>query len=175
MIRYQVMTTEQVSKLAEIDRSELIALRYEMHGGKLVSTEIHYECPRWDPAALKEIQDRYIFETSRNGLAVGAFDEELLVGFGVLEHRFRGAEKDQLQIDLLYVSRDYRKQGIGTTLLNRLSDEARKRGATYLYISSAETFSAVTFYTTNGARITDKVDEELYRKEPGDIHMLMKL
>ncbi|TVX96294.1 GNAT family N-acetyltransferase [Cohnella terricola] len=175
MITIKTMTQDQASKLKEIDRSEHIDLIYEMHKGRVVETFKNHECSNWSEDLLKEIQERYLFELSNGGIAIGAFDGESLVGFGVLAHKFRGRNKDQLQIDLMYVTRNYRRLGIGTQIMNELSNEARKRGAEYLYISSTETKSAVSFYKQNGSQIAEEIDEELFTKEPKDIHMIRKL
>jgi GNAT superfamily N-acetyltransferase len=136
---------------------------------------MHCESSGWDTVALKEMQERFAFELKEGGMGIGAFKEERLVGFGVLGHAFIGAAQDQLQVDLLYVSRNYRKRGIGKTILQMIGEEAKKRGAKALYISSAETTSAVSFYMGNGAAVTDMVDEMLFKKEPKDIHMVKKL
>lgn len=56
-----------------------------------------------------------------------------------------------------------------------LSEEARRRGARSLYISSTETRSAVSFYQSQGSEMTGEVDKELYTKEPKDIHMIKEL
>lgn len=94
---------------------------------------------------------------------------------GVLAHQYRGRERNQLQIDLMYVSRTYRRQGVGKRILSQLSEEAKKRGAQYLYISSTETRSAVSFYRSQGSQIASEMDQELYDKEPKDIHMIKEL
>jgi len=175
MITYQILNPEQVNKLTEINRSEHIDLTYEMKDGKLLEFKSNHECPTWTEEMMKEIQERYVYELQNGGLAVGAFVEETLVAFGVLAHRFRGLNNNRLQIDLMYVDRKYRRQGIGTCIFNMLGDEARRRGAEYLYISSTETRSAVSFYRSNGSQITNDIDEELFNKEPKDIHMIVKL
>jgi len=175
LIQYHVLQEDQVHQLQEIDRSEYINLIYEMHDGQITEVKAGHECPTWDTDVLDEIQERFVYEIRHGGLALGAFDGDTLVGFGVLAHQFRGESKDQLQIDLMYVSRNYRRQGIGTHIMNELSDEAKRRGAKSLYISSTETESAVSFYQSQGGRITDTVDPELYSKEPLDIHMTKKL
>lgn len=175
MIAYHPLTPEMAAKLAEIDRSESIDKMYTWSDGKLSATEAHFECSSWDAVALKELQERFRLELKNGGMGVGAFKEEILVGFGVLAHTFIGLHQDQLQIDLLYVSRNFRRQGIGKTILNMLSEEAKKRGAKALYISSTETRSAVSFYMGNGAAVTDEVDKLLFEKEPTDIHMLKTL
>lgn len=175
MITYQVMNQDHVHKLHEIDRSEHIDLIYEIQEGKLVELIQNHECTTWPEAMLNELKERYLYEIRNGGMALGAFDGDTLVGFGVLAHKFRGPQLDRLQIDLMYVSRKYRRQGIGTRILNSLADEARARGAKSLYISSTETRSAVSFYKRNGSQLTTEVDDELFAKEPKDIHMIVKL
>lgn len=175
MITYLSMSPEQVDKLKEIDRSEHIDLIYECQNGTLVECNTDLQCPNWNEELLKAIQEQCLFEIQNGGKAIGAFDGNSLVGFGVLAHQFRGESKDQLQIAFMYVTREYRRQGIGTRIMNDLTNEARRKGAKYLYISSTETRSAVSFYKSNGSRMTEELDEELYNKEPKDIHMIREI
>lgn len=175
MITYRTLTLEDVNQLGEIDRSEHIDLIYEMRENELVELKQNHECSNWDEKLLEEIQNRYVSELEQGGMAYGAFAEERLIGFGVLAHQLRGSEQNQLQVDLMYVSRDYRRQGVGKRILNQLGEEAKKRGAQYLYISSTETRSAVSFYRSQGSQITSEMDQELYDKEPKDIHMIKEL
>jgi Acetyltransferases len=175
MITYQIIYQEHVDRLRDIDRSEYIDLIYEMDQEQLIEKEQDHECPNWNEELLEEIETRYLSEIEYGGFAVGAFSGNKLVGFGVLAHKFRGAYNNQLQIDLMYVSRGFRRQGIGSEIMNQLSEEARRRGAMYLYISSTETRSAVSFYRSQGSQITSEIDQELYDKEPMDIHMIKEL
>ncbi|XID94934.1 GNAT family N-acetyltransferase [Paenibacillaceae bacterium WGS1546] len=175
MITYQIMSQEHVNQLGEIDRSEHIDLIYVMDQDQLLELEQNHECPNWNEDLLEAIKTRYLYEIQNGGLAVGAFSGSKLAGFGVLAHKFRGIDRDRLQVDLMYVSREYRRQGIGTRILTQLGEEARSRGAKYLYISSTETRSAVSFYKSQGSQITNEVDQELYDMEPQDIHMIKKL
>lgn len=176
MIDFKEMDIKEANKLRDIDRSEYVDFIYKMDNGQLteVSNSGH-ECPGWTDEMHEEIESRFVYELVNGGFAYGAYDQEKLVGFGVLAHKFRGLSNDQLQVDLMYVTKPYRRQGIGTRILKELSDEARNRGAKWLYISSTETRSAVSFYTSNGSVLTDQVDEELFEKEPLDIHMLKSL
>ncbi|MDQ6421761.1 GNAT family N-acetyltransferase [Paenibacillus sp. LHD-117] len=176
MIKYNQMKIEDASHLREIDRSEYIDHTYKMINGVLTAIpESGHECPSWNDAMLNGLESRFVFELQNGGTAIGAYDDNKLVGFGVLAHLFRGEYKDQLQVDLMYVSRNYRRQGIGTTILQQLSHLAKNKGAKSLYISSTETRSAVSFYMSQGGRLAQKVDDELFEKEPADIHMVKEL
>ncbi|PZD97264.1 GNAT family N-acetyltransferase [Paenibacillus sambharensis] len=175
MIIYRELTMDDAEKLVEIDRSEHIDFTYELRNGEVVEVPAGHQCPNWDVDQVRELINRYKLELGLGGKAFGAFDNGVLAGFAVLGHKFRGKKTDQLQVDLMYVSRTYRRQGIGTRLLEEIGQEARRRGAASLYISSTETASAVGFYRSNGSELADDIDEELFRLEPLDIHMIKKL
>ncbi|MCR8845876.1 GNAT family N-acetyltransferase [Paenibacillus sp. SC116] len=175
MYTFRTMQVEDAHQLVQIDRSEEINYVYEMQDGKLIERDAGHECPTWDDGLMTELQERFVYELNHGGAALGAYDGDILIGFGVLGHQFRGDQQDRLVIDLMYVSRNYRRQGIGTRIMNDLSDEARRRGAKYLYVSSTETRSAVYFYKHQGCDLTNEMDPELFAKEPLDIHMLKPL
>jgi GNAT superfamily N-acetyltransferase len=175
MITVTEMKLEDSYKIHDIDRSETIDKVYRCVDGQLLERTMPHECPNWDEKHYEEKIARFEAELSNGGTAYGAYDGDKLVGFGVLAHQFRGTEKNQLQLDLMYVSRNYRRQGIGSRIFNELSRIAMQKGASQLYISATETESAVKFYSSLGSSITSEVDEELFRKEPRDIHMTRNL
>ncbi|WP_223067410.1 GNAT family N-acetyltransferase [Paenibacillus caui] len=175
MVLIKAMDINEAERLSEIDRSEYIRKIYRIQAGGIQEVEAGHECGNWDESMLEHIKGRFQFELAQGGKAFGAYDGERLVGFGVLAHRFRGRNRDRLQVDLMYVTRSYRRQGIGSRLMAELKKEAVQRGARYLYISSTETESAVSFYRYSGSELAEEIDKELLALEPEDIHMLIKL
>jgi GNAT superfamily N-acetyltransferase len=175
MILVRQMNLEDSFRIRDIDRSETIDLIYQCKNGFLEEIMAGHECSNWVEDDYMEIISRYEHELKNGGTAFGAYKGDKLVGFGVLANKFRGKEYNQLQIDLMYVTREYRRQGIGSRIFNALSKAAIEKGAELLYISSTETESAVKFYSSHDSRITSEVDEELFEKEPNDIHMIKRL
>lgn len=175
MISYRELHLADAEKIQEIDRSERINTIYQMEDGVLKEVKAGHECPNWSVEEVEKLKTRFKNELEKGGKAYGAFDKNRLVGFGVLAHKFRGKNEDRLQVDLMYVSREYRRKGIGTRILEKLSRDAKFRGAKYLYISSTETKSAYNFYKNNGSDIAEEVDEELFELEPLDIHLVKEL
>nr|WP_242849825.1 GNAT family N-acetyltransferase [Clostridium sp. C8] len=57
-----------------------------------------------------------------------------MVGLVALESKLIGEKLDQLKLDMLYISTNYRKQGIGKMLVNLVCKAAIKLGAKKLYI-----------------------------------------
>ncbi len=175
MITFRELHLIDAEKIQEIDRSERIHSIYQMEEGVLKEIKAGHECPNWSVEEVERLTVRFRSELEKGGKAFGAFDQSRLVGFGVLAHKWRGKNKDQLQVDLMYVSREYRRKGIGTRIMDDLSREAKLRGAKSLYISSTETQSAYNFYRNCGSDIAEEVDEELFELEPLDIHLVKEL
>ncbi|WP_138493858.1 GNAT family N-acetyltransferase [Paenibacillus pinistramenti] len=175
MIIVREMKLEESALLSQIDRSEYIGKIYRQTASGVEESEAGHECGTWDEASLQKLKQRYEEELQAGGKAFGAFEDGLLVGFGVLAHKFRGKDRDRLQLDLMYVTRSHRRMGLGRRIMDEIKKEAVRRGARYLYISSTETESAVHFYRHSGSVPADEIDQELFALEPEDIHMVLKL
>lgn len=89
----------------------------------------------------------------------------------MLESKFIGKRKDQLQLKLLQVSRAYRNHGLGTKLFETARSTARARGAKRLYISASASENTVNFYLRLGWTLAVAPDPELLVLEPEDIHL----
>jgi len=181
-LTYRPFTLADLPHLADIDRSEEITIGYRVEGGKLVSEPVDRKRPRWDEAMLERQRVRTQELLERGGQAVGAFavdpeapGRERLAGFATLGHSFRGPAQDYLHLDLLYVSRAYRRHGLASRLMEEIERLARERGARRLYISATPSGSAVNFYFSRGAHLAETPDPELHAMEPHDIPLMLEL
>jgi GNAT superfamily N-acetyltransferase len=107
----------------------------------------------------------------RDGTFFGAFEGANLVGAAVLESKFIGRARDQLQLVFLHVSQSYRKTGLGRRLFVAAVERARQIGAKRLYVSATPSENTVNFYLHLGCIVTNEVDPELFEEEPEDIHL----
>ena len=166
---------EEINRLRELDRSEYVRLLYKYSEGSLVSQKADLDVPRWSEQECVRRISKLLQELAKGGIAVGAFDDDLLVGLAVLGHKLIGDNLDELQLVSLHVSRDYRRKGIAVELLGRVCKLARDKGAKRLYISATPSESAVGFYLNQRSKLATKVNKELYQLEPEDIHMVKDL
>ena len=159
----------------EIDRTEFVCSIYRAKNGELVEEKMDFDTKGWPPGEeqkyLPLLQECY----DRGGFFYAAFHNEKLIGIVVLESKFIGKNKDQLQLKFLHVGHDFRNKGLGTKLFTIAVNEARKRGARELYVSSCPSKNTVDFWLHRGCVMTDDVDEELYLLEPEDIHLVYRL
>ena len=171
------MDQTELKRIADIDRSERVTLGYKVCGDRLVSEPVDWRVPRWPgdpdndwgyPARIRRLSTLL----DDGGVVLGAWDGERLAGFASLRYRLT---ETMAQLHGLFVSREYRRQGVASRLIEEIRRLAKEDGASALYVSGTPSESAVGFYLRQGFRPVDKPHPELLALEPDDIHMVMPL
>lgn len=175
ILNYRLLERSELELLGEIDRKEIVNEVYYFRDNKLEIVNEFYNIQGWDLEELHEYIDRLQDIYDRNGTIYGAFDNKTIVGLGALESKFIGKNNDQLKLDMLYISNNYRKKGIGKNLVNLLSKKAKELNAKSIYISATPFKNTVEFYFAIGAKLTNEINKDLYELEPYDIHMILQL
>jgi GNAT superfamily N-acetyltransferase len=174
-MQIRTMSLAEINRVVEIDRSEQITTKYVYQAGELQAIPHEFDVPTWSGEWLSENIEQWSSALAAGSTMLGAFVDDVFAGFAILGHQFIGEQHDQIQLVALYISRPYRRQGIAEKLVETASQMAKERGATYLYISSAESAPTVNFYLKQGCFLAPKVDPALFALEPEDIHLLKKL
>jgi len=155
-----------------IDRSELIETTYRLEDGALVLRPDPFDVRGWPPGEAEHYAPLHEGCYDRGGMFLGAFDGARLVGAAVLDTVARGAQRDQLQLMFLHVSRSHRARGLGTRLFGEMRTLARAQGARFLYVSATPSENTVRFYQRRGCILAPEPDPELLALEPADIHFI---
>lgn len=171
MLKYRELKSEEIEKLREIDRREVINQIYYYRNGKLELENEYYDMKGFPDGELDVIIKRQYELVENGGCLVGVFQSDLLVGVASLENQLRGQHNNYLKMDILFVSHNYRKYGIGSRLIEIVKEKARELGGEKLYISATPSKNTIDFYMRNGAVLTKELDKELYELEPEDIHL----
>jgi predicted N-acetyltransferase YhbS len=174
-VKIRELERREIRDVWSIDRAEVIERIYYRDGNQLVLKPEHYDMKGWPPGEPELYGPILLDCFDRGGSFYGAFRGEKLVGAAVLESRFIGREKDQLQLKFLHVSRRHRRAGLGCTLFGKAVEKARTLGARRLYVSSTPSENTVRFYLRRGCRVTDDVNPALFGLEPEDIHLEFKI
>jgi GNAT superfamily N-acetyltransferase len=168
----RLLARDEVEQIWSIDRSEVHHHIYELRDNQLVLTPAYFEARGWAPGQIEHNTPVLYACFDRGGAFVGMFGDQQLVGVAVVDTIPLGLAGDQLQLKFLYVSRDYRRRGVGKRLFQEARDIARARGAAALYISATPTENTINFYQRRGAVVNPTPDPELYAQEPEDIHLV---
>ena len=171
MITTRLLAQDEVTRIWEIDRSEVIERIYYYENGSLVLKDEHYDMKGWPPGEGEKYTPILLECLEQGGWLQAAFDGSKLVGVAILEGRFIGRDGDTLQLKFLHVSSNYRKQGLGRELFEAARAKARERGARRIYISATPSENTVNFYLGLGCSLASEPDPELFALEPEDIHL----
>jgi GNAT superfamily N-acetyltransferase len=166
------MSSEEIDRAKGIDATESGTTVYYYRDGEIVKEDEEWHRPRWDDAEARRHLESAALVLERGGAILGAFDEDILVGFATLLYKLEG---DMAQLADLQVSVDHRRKGIATRLVEEVLKLAEERGAGSIYVSATPSESAIGFYKSMGFGLAEKVNRELYELEPEDIHMTRTL
>ncbi|PTS95802.1 N-acetyltransferase [Pedobacter sp. HMWF019] len=174
-IRYRELAEKELYLLARIDRSEKIFTSYQYRDGELVLIDTSISAGRFNPLELEEMIKNQRELINAEGKVIGAFENKKIIGAASVDRRKRGRNKDYCKMDILYVSKNFRANKVGQMLLQKCKGIAKEFGASKLYISATPTKGTVDFYLNNSAVLVEELDEELFKIEPDDIHLEIKL
>jgi GNAT superfamily N-acetyltransferase len=172
MVGIRQLHPEELARVEAIDVSESGRLVYYHNAGQIMSKPTTWQRAPRDAHAWGRYVERWQTTLARAGVALGAFDGERLVGIAVLRHHLT---ESMAQLEALFVSRDSRRRGIASQLMQETLRLAKAAEASHLYVSATPSESAVGFYLRQGFVLAPQVHEGLYALEPEDLHLLRAL
>ena len=128
-VALQPLTTADVGRLAELDRSESVGMLYAVRDGEIVPTGEGCEVPQWSGAWLDETVAFVRRHLESGGAGTAAFAGGELVGIVVLGGEPVRGDPHELQLAFLHVGRLYRRRGVAGRLFAEARAEAVRRGA----------------------------------------------
>ncbi len=167
----RLLNREEIEKVRNITRNELVKQVYYFGNGNLVLKDEFHDMQGWNPSELKGCIFHLYDIFDRNGNLFGAFVGNRLIGISALESKFIGQDMDQLQLYFHQVDSKYRHMGVGGKLFREVMKRAKGLGAKRLYISATPSRNTIGFYFHMGCRLVSEVNQELFCLEPQDIHL----
>lgn len=167
------MEAFELSHLGEIDRTEHITTIFVQRGAELEEQEAEFNVPPWSVEGehdhtldrQRDSCERYL---ASGGTALGAFDDDRLVGIGIVAPHIRPGVA---QLAFLHVSNGYRGRGVGRRLAEELERLAVKAGDRQMVVSATPSVNTVRFYMVLGYTPMAEPMPELYDLEPEDVHL----
>ena len=167
-IEFRRLARVELSRVADIDRTERIDLIYEQRGTELEERRGNWSSPAWDEHSVEAHRHALEDYVDAGGIALGAFSKGKLVGIGVVVPHLR---PEIAQLAFLHVSEAFRATGIGRRLSDELDLIARDAGDTEIVVSATPSENTVRFYMSRGYELMAQALPELYELEPEDVHM----
>ena len=150
--------------LKDFQRYQEVKNVYRLHEGKMILVSNPYT-ENWNITRRLQKADDIL---SGRYVTYCAFEENCVVGEIMLIPQLNNG---RLIIDSFHVSMDYRRRGIGRSLLEAARQEALKRGAHALYASCCSSEETINFYSAMGFRLSSDPIPSCVEDEPYDLQM----
>jgi GNAT superfamily N-acetyltransferase len=172
MIGIREMARGELGRAYAIDDSDDGDVLYVVTGACLQAAPLEWHRPRRTAERWNQSVAQWEAILDQGGAVYGGLHGDLLVGVAVLRPRLTAA---RAQLQSLFVSRAYRRQGVARRLVGEVERRAIAGGARELYVSAMPSVPAVGFYLAQGFRVAEEVDPDLFAQEPEDIHLVKPL
>ncbi len=165
------------ARVAEIDRSEHVGEVFELAGGELVVRPAAIDDPGWDRAgdgyhSLAAVLREWQPVVDGPGVLLAVEGDAGLAGIAIVVPEF---EPSVAWLAFLYVSRPWRRRGVGAALWKACEQRARDAGAEGLLVSSVRAGPSVRFYLRMGCEPARVPHPELRAREPDDLQLVKPL
>ena len=129
----------------------------------------------WSVEQCREIAADVASHMGKDQTAIGAFDEQELVGFITVSHEIFGSTAKYVELVCFEVSKPYRGKKIGKTLFYEACEEAKRSGADKLYISAHSSKESQAAYQAIGCVHAKEINRKIAEKEPCDVQLEYEL
>ena len=121
----------------------------------------------WDQEELMRISSLLKKQVKEGSVLYAAYDQKQIIGFALLDTTI--FFDDYMNMPYIHSSKGYRGYGIGSYLFYLIAQEAYKKGAKKLYISTHPSVESQMFYLARGCKPTENINPDLLAIEPLDI------
>lgn len=169
-MKYREMELKEANKIKFIDATCFIKNAWRNVDGKVQLIEINwtdYELPNGLPWHI----DRFKKTVQAGGKAYGCFEGDVLIGYVTMNAELWGINSKYCLLDQLFISKDYRGQGIGRELVRCCREQAKQWGADKLYICAGSSEDTIAFYRQIGCVDAMEINQELFEEDINDIQL----
>lgn len=164
----------RIEKIAFDDiRSDMLI---DFHHRQIINKKYVFQTNEWKVIEANELREwskeKRIWLTEflrqqicRGGTVLGAYDNDVLVGFCSVDGKILGKTAKYVNLTMLFVDDEYKRKGIGKTLFEEICKYASLGGADKMFISAIPSIDTIDFYFSMGCMDASEVVEEFVDSE----------
>ena len=153
-----------VDSLDDFSRHQVVKNMCRVVDGELQVVYAPY-VKDWD---ARKRRDRAAEILSGQYVVYCVFEEGRVLGLVML---VPALDDGRMIIEHLLITDGYRRQGLGSALLEKAKEEGRQRGARSLYISACPSEETIHFYQAMGCILSPQPMAYYVQKNPNDVQM----
>lgn len=169
-IVYRKLNIEDVELIKQMTPSQYIKNAWREVDGKRQLVEINYHDLSW-PNGYENHYNNLKDTILTNGIAVGAFENNILIGFATVNNKLFGKKFNYVLLEQLFISLEYRNKGVGKKLFNLCVEGARTLNADKIYICAGSAEETIAFYFAIGCTEAIEINKVLYESDTRDYQL----
>jgi len=173
-IIYRDLELSECEKINEMNPYQYIGKAWREVDGKRQLVEIDYHETDW-PNGYEEHFTNLNNTILNNGIAIGAFENDKLIGFVTVNSEIFGEKYKHVLLDQLFITLEYRGKGIGKELFFLSADRVKEWNVDKLYICAGSAEETIAFYFAIGCQEAEEVNREFYESDPRDFQLEFEL
>ncbi|MBO4988775.1 MAG: GNAT family N-acetyltransferase [Clostridia bacterium] len=126
---------------------------------------------KWSLPECRELAQKILYQLSLGAIAYGAIKDNRIVGFALILNQRFGSKNQYIDLAEFYVSKPYRRKGIGKALFQMSCIAAKKLGGKKLYISAHSAEESIAAYKSYGCTLAKEINQSLAAREPCDLQL----
>ncbi|MGP4070855.1 GNAT family N-acetyltransferase [Halobacillus sp. B29] len=155
--------------------------RYQKTDSVLVECNggFYEKCDRfednWSINHKRDIVRHFSQVIANGGSVLLVEDNNEIIGFAVIESVEFGETAVYRELSYFHINQKHRGKGIGKELFAKVREVAKEMGAEKLYIGAHPSIETQNFYMKRGCILAEEINQEIYRREPRDLQLEIKL
>lgn len=168
---YRELKINEAALIKNMNPSQFIGNAWRILEGKRKLVRINYNDTDW-PNGYEYHYNNLKKTISSGGSAIGAFDKNnKMIGFATINKERFGVNYKYVLLDQLFVTLEYRGEGIGRKLFELSARAAKGMYADRIYICAGSAEETINFYFAIGCKEAVEINEKLYENDPRDIQL----
>lgn len=171
---YKELNIEEAERIREIDAECYIYKAWREVNGKRELVVIDWTDKEL-PNGLSWHIEHFKASLITGGRAIGCFNDNVLIGYLVMDANIFGKSSKYILLDQLFISKNYRNKGIGKKLFALASEVAKEFMAEKIYICAGSSEDTIAFYFKLGCIEATEINKELYEIDRNDYQLEYRL
>lgn len=167
---YKELNVEESERIGEIDGECYIHKAWREVNGKRKLVVIDWTDNEL-PNGLSWHIEHFKKSLLNGGRAIGCFNNDILIGYLVINSNVFGDFAKYVLLDQLFISKNYRNKGIGKKLFGLGTELAKEFTAEKIYICAGSSEDTIGFYLKLGCIEATEVNENLYELDRNDYQL----
>lgn len=148
-IRFLTPSDIYPEMLESFNHKQIISNKWVKNGDRYELTKTH-EVREWSREKRIWISQYLYQQMDRGGFAVAAFSNSKIVGFSCLDGILQGISEKYVNLTMLFVDDEWRRNGIGKKLFKQMCLCAEHMKADKIFISAIPSYDTISFYFNMG-------------------------